>query len=932
MRVFTGVNGTITLTDDRGQTKIQFITTGSMQLLTTGWLLGSSTVTVTFSAGWELGIDDLVFRELSSADTIAPTVEVTAPADGATVAGTILVTVDASDNLGVMGVQFLLDGVNLGAEDTAEPFEIQIDTTTLGDGLYTLSARARDAAGNQTTSEPVDIIVDNDLGSGTGFALRFFGNGVNDIDRVKIQIDDPANGLPGPPADVGATDFTLEFWMKASAGENNEPAVACGNNNNWIFGNIIFDRDRYNQDRSYGLSLAGGRLVFGVSGAGTGSFTVCGTTNVLDDAWHHVAIQRRRTDGWMWIYVDGILEAQANGPDGDISYPDNGIPGNFCGPGGNQPCTNSDPYLVIGAEKHDAGAQFPSYSGFIDEVRLSSTLRYSSNFTSPIQPFVPDANTVALYHFDEGQGDLITDSSGAIGGPSHGVRKFGGSPAGPQWVSETPFGLASPPPPAITGLLPTTVAAGGPSFALTVTGSNYVSTSVVRWNGADRATTYSSATQLTATILASDIATAGSAQVTVYTPTPGGGTSNAQTFTITAPNNPVPTMSSVTPSTAIAGGADFTVTVTGSNFVTTSVVRWNGVDRATTYSSPTQLTATILASDIAAVGSAQVTVYTPTPGGGTSNAQTFTITAPNNPVPETSSVTPSTAIAGGAGFTVTVTGSGFVSSSVVRWNGADRATTYGSATQLTATILASDIATAGSAQVTVYTPAPGGGTSNAQTFTITNAVSGLVAAYSFNAGSGPTVADVSGNGNTGTITGATWTTAGRFGSALSFNGSSNMVTVNDANSLDLTTGMTLAAWVYPTVAPSGWRTIVAKERSGGVVYFLHAGSTSNNRPATGVYISNAERQLFGGSRLSANTWTHLAATYDGTTQRLYVNGVQVSSRAQTGAIQTSTNPLRIGGNSPYGEFFQGRIDEVHIYNRALTQAEIQAVMNTPLTP
>jgi hypothetical protein len=374
------------------------------------------------------------------------------------------------------------------------------------------------------------------------------------------------------------------------------------------------------------------------------------------------------------------------------------------------------------------------------------------------------------------------------------------------------------------------------------------------------------------------------------------------------------------------------VTVTGSGFVSSSVVRWNGADRATTYSSPTQLTATILASDIATAGSAQVTVYTPAPGGGTSNAQTFTITAPNNPVPATSSVTPSTAIAGGAGFTVTVTGSGFVSSSVVRWNGADRATTYGSATQLTATILASDIATAGSAQVTVYTPAPGGGTSNAQTFTITNAVSGLVAAYSFNAGSGTTVADASGNGNTGTITGATWTTAGRFGSALSFNGSSNMVTVNDANSLDLTTGMTLTAWVYPTVAPSGWRTIVAKERSGGVVYFLHAGSTSNNRPATGVYISNAERQLFGGSRLSANTWTHLAATYDGTTQRLYVNGVQVSSRAQTGTIQTSTNPLRIGGNSPYGEFFQGRIDEVHIYNRALTQAEIQAVMNTPLTP
>ena len=185
--------------------------------------------------------------------------------------------------------------------------------------------------------------------------------------------------------------------------------------------------------------MTGGRLAFGVSGGGTGDLTICGTTNVLDDQWHHIAVQRRRSDGWMWLYVDGTLEAQANGPDGDISYPDNGVPGNFCGPGGNQPCTNSDPYLVIGAEKHDAGPQFPSYSGLIDEVRLSSILRYTSNFIRPSQPFLPDANTVALYNFDEGQGDIITDSSGAVGGPSNGVRRFGGSPAGPEWVTQTPF-------------------------------------------------------------------------------------------------------------------------------------------------------------------------------------------------------------------------------------------------------------------------------------------------------------------------------------------------------------------------------------------------------------------------------------------------------------------------------------------------------------
>jgi hypothetical protein len=276
---------------------------------------------------------------------------------------------------------------------------------------------------------------------GAGYALRFYGNGANDIDRVKIAIDDPTTDSPGPPADIGATDMTLEFWMKALASENRASAVQCGNNINWIYGHIVFDRDRYNQDRKFGLSIAGGQLVFGVSGNGSGDRTICGTGNVLDGQWHHVAVQRRRSDGWMWLYVDGLLEAHTDGPDGDISYPDNGVPGNYCG----GPCTTSDPYLVIGAEKHDAGSQYPSFSGWVDEVRLSKILRYSANFSRPSAPFVSDAHTVALYHFDEGTGDLVSDTSGASGGPSHGIRRLGGTPPGPVWVlSDAPLSGNSP--------------------------------------------------------------------------------------------------------------------------------------------------------------------------------------------------------------------------------------------------------------------------------------------------------------------------------------------------------------------------------------------------------------------------------------------------------------------------------------------------------
>jgi hypothetical protein len=149
----------------------------------------------------------------------------------------------------------------------------------------------------------------------------------------------------------------------------------------------------------------------------------------------------------MWLFVDGALEAEQDGPDGDISYPDDGVPGNFCG----GPCTNSDPYLVIGAEKHDAGTGFPSFSGFVDEARLSNSLRYTSAFTPSSVPFVPDGSTVALYHFDEGPAGACTgtvlDSSGASGGPSQGTCKYGGSnPAGPVYSTDIPFMTDNIPP------------------------------------------------------------------------------------------------------------------------------------------------------------------------------------------------------------------------------------------------------------------------------------------------------------------------------------------------------------------------------------------------------------------------------------------------------------------------------------------------------
>ena len=179
--------------------------------------------------------------------------------------------------------------------------------------------------------------------------------------------------------------------------------------------------------------------------------------------------------------------------------------------------------------------------------------------------------------------------------------------------------------------------------------------------------------------------------------------------------NPLPSVTSISPSSATVGEASFTLTVTGSNFVSGSVVNWAGTALTTTFVSSTSLTASIPASNLSTAGTAQVIVTNPAPGGGTSTAKIFNI---NNPAPVVASLSQTSADVGSSDFTLTVTGSSFVSTSVVRWNGSDRTTSFGSGTQLAATITASDLAIAGNAQVSVANPTPGGGNSSGLTFAI----------------------------------------------------------------------------------------------------------------------------------------------------------------------------------------------------------------------
>jgi hypothetical protein len=202
------------------------------------------------------------------------------------------------------------------------------------------------------------------------------------------------------------------------------------------------------------------------------------------------------------------------------------------------------------------------------------------------------------------------------------------------------------------------------------------------------------------------------------------------------------------------------------------------------------------------------------------------------------------------------------------------------------------------------------------------ATDGLVGSWGFDEASGTTAQDASGSGNNGTISGATRVAGRSGGSALNFDGIDDRVTVADSASLDLTNRMTLEAWVRPTALGSSWRTVAMKEQSADLVYGLYAGSDTGVPSAH--FHNGGHTMLAGPGALTTGSWTHLSSTYDGSTLRLYVNGTQVASRALSGSAAASSQALYIGGSALWGEYFQGAIDDVRVYNRALTGSEIQA--------
>ena len=193
---------------------------------------------------------------------------------------------------------------------------------------------------------------------------------------------------------------------------------------------------------------------------------------------------------------------------------------------------------------------------------------------------------------------------------------------------------------------------------------------------------------------------------------------NASTTAEVKVNNPVPTVSSLSPPNSTdVGGPRFTLTVFGTGFVPQSRVRWNGQDRPTTFISSTQLQASIFAEDIQSSGEFPVTVFNPVPGGGNSTPVNFRL---DNPTPVISDISPPQVEVGNAGITLTITGTGFTPESQVQWAGANLDNVvYVNANQLTAPIGASRLAVPAVVPITVVNQGVNGSlVSNAVNFNV----------------------------------------------------------------------------------------------------------------------------------------------------------------------------------------------------------------------
>jgi len=259
--------------------------------------------------------------------------------------------------------------------------------------------------------------------------------------------------------------------------------------------------------------------------------------------------------------------------------------------------------------------------------------------------------------------------------------------------------------PTITSISPTKVTAGSGPLTLSVNGTGFIQTTTVQVGGTLDATTFVSNTQVTATVTSQQLQTGAQLSVIALNGTESSGSGAAINLEV---DNPLPTITGLTPSATVVSTAPPTIAVTGTGFVPTTVIDVNGSGRTTTYVSSVQVNVTLDATDVAAPGSLSLTAVNAAPGGGNSTAVTEMV---DNPAPGVGTISPNQVLTGTTTPTqVTVSGTNFIPASVVELGGVAVATTYVSATQITFQLPVATEAKTQQIAVSVTNPPPGGGT------------------------------------------------------------------------------------------------------------------------------------------------------------------------------------------------------------------------------
>ncbi len=948
-------------------------------------------------------------------DQTPPTVAITSPASTAQVSGIVNVTADASDNIGVAGVQFLVDGVNTGVEDANPPYALAWDTRTVSNGAHTLTARARDAAGNSTLSAAVPVNVANS----SSFQNEILATGLNlptsmlflpDGRMLVAELPGTIKVLSPPYTSVSPTPF-LQLTNVGNDGYAGlqqgifsialDPNFATNRFYYVFYTTRTPNRDRlsrftadatltttnlntevvlYQDPQNADTEHHGGAIAFGNDGKlyfTTGDHFQGSPSQDLTSP--RGKIHRINLDGTVptdnpffdgsgpnvdSIWALGLrnpFRAYYDAPTGRFYVGDVGgndpatareevnlgaAGANYGWPNNEGPCASpcKSPLYSYPHNGRDAsitggfvyhGTQFPSsYQGsyfFADYAQnwikrltfdASGNVNGVFNFEpldgSPDGPYgdvvyLTEGPDGALYYIDLG----YSDTSGTFGlSKIRRIRFLSGNLA--------PIAVASANPTA--GPAPLAV-----SFSSAGSSDPEGQTLTYSWTFGDGGTstaanpshTYSQPGQYSARLSVSDgVNTTFSTPISISVGSP-------PTATILSPQD-------------------------GSFFVAGDVISYSGdgtdPDVGTLPASAFTWTVDFLHEGHVHPGAAQTGVKSgtftiPTSGhdfsGNTRYRISLTVTDSTGLTdtrsvliyPRKVNLSFSTAP---AGLTLYLDGiaktTPFVYDTLIGFNHtvearnqASGGTSYtfgswsdGGAQTHTIVVPASDRSYVATFQASAAPPA--------------------IAAYAFNEGSGTTAADASGNGLTGTLTnGATWGT-GRNAGAVSLDGVDDFVELGNPALLQLTGSMTVSAWVNSAAFPFDDAAIVSKRASGEVGYQLD--TTVDRGPRTiGFKLTNSAGGAmfrYGATTLQANTWYHVTGVYNAQTSELhvYLNG-QLNDGTLLGTVtstqQNSSANVNIG-RRPTGNSYNtnGRIDDVRIYSRALTLAEIQADMNTPV--